>query len=103
MYVAMNRFKVTEGHEKAFEDVWKNRETQLQEVPGFKSFDLLKGPRGEDGTTLYASHVIWDSHDDFVAWTKSEHFRQAHKNAGDKKYMYAAPPVFEGFDKVEGA
>ena len=40
MYIAMNRFKIVFGKEKAFEDVWKNRETHLENVPGFKKFNL---------------------------------------------------------------
>src|SRR5690554_1629296 len=76
MYVAMNRFKVRRGSEEDFEAVWKNRNSSLHEMQGFKSFHLLKGPVNEDeGYTLYASHTIWRSHDDFVAWTKSQNFR----------------------------
>ena len=36
MYIAMNRFKIVIVNEKAFEDVWKNRETHLENVPGFE-------------------------------------------------------------------
>lgn len=104
MYIAMNRFIINPGYETAFENVWKNRDSQLDEVPGFKTFKLLKGPaKEEDGTTLYASHTIWNNQDDFVAWTKSEHFRKAHKNAGDNSAMYVGHPNFEGFEVVEGA
>ncbi|MBO6759073.1 MAG: antibiotic biosynthesis monooxygenase [Roseibium sp.] len=103
MYLAMNRFRVHPGHEAAFEQVWRNRDSQLENVPGFQSFHLLKGPTAEDGTTLYASHTIWADKDAFIDWTKSEHFRIAHKNAGDNKAMYNGPPVFEGFDAVDGA
>ena len=40
MYIAMNRFKIVKGKESEFENVWKNRETHLAEVPGFKNFNL---------------------------------------------------------------
>ena len=52
---------------------------------------------------LYASHTIWASKDDFIGWTKSEHFSNAHKNAGSNKGLYAGHPQFEGFEAVEGA
>ena len=42
MYIAMNRFKIVKGKESEFENVWKNRETHLAEVPGFKNFNLVK-------------------------------------------------------------
>lgn len=101
MFIAMNRFRINEGHEAAFEGVWRNRDSHLDQVPGFQSFHLLKGAFDEDsGTTLYASHTIWASRDDFVSWTKSDHFRQAHANAGTNKGMYAGHPRFEGFEAV---
>jgi len=101
MFIAMNRFTINEGHESAFEDVWRNRESSLKDVPGFRSFHLLKGPRDdESGQTLYASHTIWEDRDHFTEWTRSEHFRKAHRNAGDNRNMYAGHPVFEGFESV---
>lgn len=101
MYVAMNRFRVNEGHEEAFEDVWRNRNSSLSEMEGFTSFHLLKGPHDEAaGTTLYASHTIWESERHFLDWTRSENFRNAHKNAGNNKGMYAGHPSFEGFTAV---
>ena len=45
MYIAMNRFKIVLGKEKVFEDLWKNRETHLENVPGFKRFNLVKGEK----------------------------------------------------------
>ena len=104
MYVAMNRFKVQKGSEQAFEDLWKGRDSTLHEMKGFKQFNLLRGPVNDtDGYTLYASHTVWASYDDFSAWTKSENFRAAHKNAGNNGVLYQGHPQFEGFSAVEGA
>ncbi|MEW6632704.1 antibiotic biosynthesis monooxygenase [Mesorhizobium sp.] len=104
MYIAMNRFKVQNGSEEAFEDVWKNRDSSLAEMKGFKEFHLLRGPVNEtEGYTLFASHTVWASQEDFVAWTKSENFRAAHRNAGGSKVHYLGHPQFEGFSVVEGA
>ena len=104
MYIAMNRFKVQNGSEEAFENVWKGRDSSLAEMQGFKTFHLLRGPANEaEGYTLFASHTVWASHDDFVAWTKSENFRNAHKNAGKNNVTYQGHPQFEGFSVVEGA
>ena len=104
MYVAMNRFKVVKGSEQVFEDVWKNRNSSLAEMPGFREFHLLRGSLNEaEGYTLFASHTIWQSERDFIAWTKSENFRAAHRNAGGNKPLYLGHPVFEGFTAVDGA
>ena len=99
MFIAMNRFKIVLGKEKEFEDVWKNRDTHLENVPGFKEFNLVKGETNNEHT-LYASHSIWDSKKDFINWTKSEAFRLAHKNSGQHKGLYLGHPNFEGFEVV---
>ena len=78
MYIAMNRFKIVLGKEKEFEDVWKNRDTHLDGVKGFKNFNLIKGDTN-DNYSLYSSHSTWDSKEDFINWTKSDAFRLAHK------------------------
>lgn len=96
MYIAMNRFKIAPGSEEAFEKVWETRDSQLDGVPGFKDFKLLRGPSYEDHT-LYASHSVWDSEDAFTAWTRSDAFRAAHKDAGDNRALYLGHPQFEGF------
>lgn len=102
MFVAMNRFKVAPGSEEAFEEVWRSRESFLRAVPGFKSFNLLKGPAAEDHV-LYASHSVWASRAAFEAWTRSEAFRAAHKDAGATRTQYLGPPELELFEAVEGA
>lgn len=99
MYVAMNRFRIKPGEEETFENIWRERETYLDTVPGFKSFNLLKGPASEE-YSLYASHSIWEDKAAFEAWTKSEAFRKAHAQAGARKDIYLGPPQFEGFEAV---
>lgn len=99
MYIAMNRFRIAPGKEEDFINIWKNRDTHLDSVPGFKEFHLIKGP-GDEGHTLFASHSIWESKQDFDNWTHSEAFRKAHANAGDSKGIYLGPPQFEGFEVV---
>ena len=99
MFIAMNRFKIVLGKEKEFEDVWKNRDTHLEGVPGFKKFHLVKGDTNDEHT-LYASHSIWNSKNHFINWTKSEAFRLAHKNSGQHKGLYLGHPNFEGFEVV---
>ena len=95
----MNRFKIILGCESDFEDVWRNRESHLDEVEGFIGFNLVKGATTEE-FTLYASHSTWESQKHFEAWTKSESFRKAHKNAGSNRKLYIGHPQFEGFNVV---
>ena len=97
MFIAMNRFRVKKGSEQAFEKVWLSRDSQLNKVPGFVEFHLLKGPEHDD-FTLYASHTVWQNQSAFEAWTKSEAFRAVHKDAGQNKPLYIDHPQFEGFE-----
>ncbi|MGX2038949.1 antibiotic biosynthesis monooxygenase family protein [Methylocaldum sp. MU1018] len=99
MFIAMNRFKIALGKENEFVAIWRNRETYLSEVPGFREFHLLRGPSNEEHT-LFASHSVWESKEAFEAWTRSEAFRRAHGSAGGSKGLYLGHPQFEGFEVV---
>ena len=99
MYIAMNRFSVVPGQESAFEDMWRDRQSYLNDVPGFLEFHLLRGPSNEE-STLYASHSRWDSREAFKAWTKSEAFQRAHGKTHSTEQVIVGHPQFEGFDAV---
>ncbi len=99
MYIAMNRFQIIKGYEDDFEQLWKNRESYLDEVEGFLGFNLIKSKTCKD-YTLYASHSNWKSEEDFISWTKSDAFRKAHQGAGTNKHLYLGSPQFEGFNVV---
>jgi heme-degrading monooxygenase HmoA len=100
MFIAMNRFKVAPGSETAFEQVWTSRDTHLREVEGFVAFHLLRGPVRDDHV-LYASHTLWRGKADFEAWTRSEAFRLAHRDAGQNRPLYLGHPEFEGFEVIQ--
>lgn len=100
MFIAMNRFQVRRGSEEDFEAVWLNREIHIATEKGFIEFRLLRGPEMDDHT-LYASHTVWASEDDFLHWTRSQAFRDAHKDAGQNKPLYIGGPSFEGFKTIQ--
>ena len=77
MFIAMNRFQIVPGKEKDFEEVWRNRDTHLEYVPGFCEFHLVKGKKEED-YTLYASHTVWESKEAF----QNGHFLLLFKASG---------------------
>jgi len=95
----MNRFEIAPGFEAGFEKIWRERDSYLSEVPGFRHFALLKGPT-DDHHTLYASHTVWESRDAFVAWTESDHFRAAHAQTSAPKGTYLGHPNLETFESV---
>ena len=99
MYIAMNRFRIALGAEETFEQLWRRRESQLDGVPGFREFHLLRGET-DDEATLYASHTVWESAAAFEAWTESENFRKAHAQARAPQGTYLGHPRFEGFEVI---
>jgi heme-degrading monooxygenase HmoA len=99
MFIAMNRFRIALGKEADFVEIWKQRDSYLNAVPGFKEFHLLQGPSYED-YTLFASHSVWESREAFENWTRSEAFRMAHASAGGAKGIYLGPPQLETFEAV---
>ncbi len=63
--IAMNRFRIAPGREEDFLEVWRNRDSHLDEVPGFKKlkklkkFKMLQGDK-QDDHTVFISHSVWD-------------------------------------------
>lgn len=99
MFIAMNRFRIARGREADFEKLWRERDSHLEGVPGFRRFHLLRGP-SDDEATLYASHTVWEDEAAFRAWTESESFRRAHRQARAPEGTYLGHPVFEGFEAI---
>ena len=99
MYIAMNRFRIAIGRGDEFEEIWRQRESHLDGVPGFRDFHLLRGPE-QDGGILYASHTVWDKQEDFEAWTNSEAFRNAHAKAHTPAGLHLGHPQLEGVEAV---
>ena len=95
----MNRFQVALGRESVFEEIWRKRESTLDQVPGFRDFRLLRGPSSEEAT-LFVSHSTWESRAAFEAWTESEAFRKAHADARSPAGTLLGHPHFEGFEVV---
>ena len=87
MFMAMNRFRVAPEREHDFERVWRDRETYLQEVPGFLEFALLRS----DEAGEYISHSVWRDRADFEAWTRSEAFAKGHAQ-GSLAGILVGPP-----------
>lgn len=99
MFIAMNRFRIAPGFETAFEEMWKNRKSYLDDVPGFREFHLLRGPKDES-STLFISHSVWENRPAFEAWTDSEAFKKAHSQARSPEGMHLNHPQFEGCEVV---
>lgn len=95
MFIAMNRFRVVEGQEQEFERRWRERQSYLADVPGFRQFMLLRG----DEPGEYISHSAWDSRASFMAWTRSEAFVAGHRQ-GSAAGLLREPPRVSLYEAV---
>ena len=97
-----NRIPVAKGHEIDFEDRFRRRRHLVDQSPGFirneihrprpMKMDHESGGFVEDPDTegYYEVKTWWKSFDDFVAWTRSESFREAHADRPPKE-MFRGP------------
>lgn len=102
MIVVTNRIPVAEGHEEAFEDRFRRRAHLVDQSPGFirnevhrpkpMRLDHATGQWSADpeGEAFYEVKTWWQSFDDFVAWTQSPSFAEAHRDRAPKE-MFAGP------------
>ncbi len=96
VFIAMNHFNVEPSRSDEFEKIWKERDSYLDEVPGFVRFALLRG----DEPGSYVSHSTWESREAFEAWTESEAFRKAHAGARMPKGVLLGHPQVRTYEAV---
>lgn len=99
MFVAMNRFHIRAGREDDFEATWRNRESYVEDVPGFIAFKLLRNETSADGSTEFISQSTWRSRGDFEAWRSSDSFRRAHAQ-GSLEGVLAGHPEASLYEAV---
>ena len=106
MIVVTNRIPVARGHEIDFEDRFRHRVHLVDRHPGFvrnevhrpraMKFDHETGGWTDDpdGQGYYEVKTWWRTFEDFVAWTQSPAFAEAHANRPPRE-MFAGPNVLE--------
>lgn len=106
MIVVTNRIPVAQGHEIDFEDRFEKRAHLVDQSPGFvrnevhrpkpMNFDREAGTWQPDPEAqgYYEVKTWWRTLEDFVAWTKSPSFAEAHRDRPPKE-MFAGPNVLE--------
>ncbi|MEY4580464.1 MAG: hypothetical protein RL701_5167 [Pseudomonadota bacterium] len=108
MIVVTNRIPVAEGHEIDFEDRFKQRVHLVDSAPGFVRNEVHR-PRpmkldhasgtfvpdpSPEAQGYYEVKTWWRTLEDFVAWTRSPAFAEAHRNRAPKD-MFRGPNVLE--------
>jgi len=102
VFVAMNRFKVSEGKQEKFERRWSERESALSERDGFLTFLLLRRDalKTEDGYN-YSTLTVWKNRAAFDDWRASAAAAKAHGNKPSEvsESLFDGPPsavMYEG-------
>lgn len=95
-FVACNQFFVPKENAVAFEQRWKNRESQLQFCEGFVAFSMMRRDAktkthgsvevDESVEPTYLSTTIWKDRASFDKWRSGSNFSKVHgqKKAGGK-------------------
>jgi heme-degrading monooxygenase HmoA len=78
-FVAINVLQVPPAMRETLEQRFAARAGEVDRMPGFEHFELLRPAGGQD---RYFVYTRWDSRDSFEAWLSSSAFGQGHAQAG---------------------
>lgn len=73
--VRINAIEVPEGRGEALEERFRNRVGEVERMPGFLGFELLRPTGGE---SRYFVYTRWESEEAFRAWVESAAFSRGH-------------------------
>jgi heme-degrading monooxygenase HmoA len=101
--VKINAIEVPEGMGDKLEERFAARAGEVESMPGFEGFELLRPTGGE---SRYFVYTRWDSEDSFQAWVQSDSFTRGHAQAaadrGERPVAHGSALLeFEVVQKVE--
>jgi heme-degrading monooxygenase HmoA len=76
--VKINAIEVAEGRGPELEERFARRASEVETMPGFEAFELLRPVKGE---TRYFVYTRWESEEAFRAWVESDAFTRGHAQA----------------------
>tara|TARA_Y100001936_G_C16076389_1_gene674292 strand:+ start:1001 stop:1324 length:324 start_codon:yes stop_codon:yes gene_type:complete len=103
--VKINAIEVSEGRGGELEARFAARAGEVESMPGFEGFELLRPTEGEN---RYFVYTRWESEEAFKAWVKSDAFKKGHRQAsadrGEAPVAHGSKLLaFEVVQKVEGS
>jgi heme-degrading monooxygenase HmoA len=93
--VKINAIEVPEGMGPMLEERFAARVGEVEKMPGFLAFELLRPTEGE---SRYFVYTRWESDEAFRAWVESESFSRGHAEAGPAQ---GQKPVSQGAALLE--
>jgi heme-degrading monooxygenase HmoA len=76
--VKINAIEVAPGRGASLEERFAKRAAEVEQMPGFLSYELLRPTAGE---TSYFVYTRWESEEHFRAWVESPSFTRGHAQA----------------------
>jgi len=99
MVVKINAIDVAPGRGGELEERFAKRAAEVESMPGFLGFELLRPIEGE---SRYFVYTRWESEDAFQAWVKSPAFTRGHAQAArDSGGAVAHGSALLGFEVVQ--
>jgi heme-degrading monooxygenase HmoA len=93
--VKINAIQIPPGMGPELEGRFAARAGEVEQMPGFEGFELLRPVNGED---RYFVYTRWDSEESFQAWVQSSSFTRGHAQANADK---GERPVASGSSLLE--
>jgi heme-degrading monooxygenase HmoA len=102
--VKINAIEVAPERGPELEERFAKRAAEVEKMPGFLGFELLRPVEGE---TRYFVYTRWETEEAFRAWVESSSFTRGHAQAsadrGAKPVAHGSSLLsFEVVQKVEG-
>jgi heme-degrading monooxygenase HmoA len=102
--VKINAIEVAPERGPELEERFAKRAAEVEKMPGFLGFELLRPVEGE---TRYFVYTRWESEEAFQGWVQSASFTRGHaqaaKDRGERPVAHGSALLsFEVVQKVEG-
>ncbi len=99
MVVKINAIEVAPGRGAELEERFARRATEVESMPGFLGFELLRPVEGE---TRYFVYTRWETEEAFRGWVESPAFTRGHAQAArDSGGAVAHGSALLGFEVVQ--
>lgn len=98
--VKINAIEVPEGHGAELEQRFAARAREVEQMPGFQGFELLRPVSGE---TRYFVYTRWETEEAFQNWVNSQQFQHGHAQSAGPKGPVATGSSLLSFEVVEQA
>src|SRR5690625_7307708 len=96
-YVVMNNIPLTEEGKPVFIDRFRQRQDDINQMPGFQAFRLLEPVKGN----TYIIFTQWASEEHFEKWQESDEFAKSHHKQAVKPQTYYAKRKINSAYKIE--